>query len=213
MRAIPSIFALIGPLLVGAGATFPARAASNLLENSPFLPINLASGAAQETAPLELRSIVREGDDYEFSLYDPARKASTWARLNEPGRDFVVKAFDPDKEVVTIEQKGRTYRLALKESKIALLASNPYPAQVPSAVGMPPGAPQGSAPGMAPSNPAGPFPFGIRSQAGPTPSLTPEQLRSLEADINRRRELRRQAAAAQPGMPPPAAATGQPQQR
>jgi hypothetical protein len=36
----------------------------------------------------------------------------------------------------------------------------------------------------------------------PTPTLTPEQLRNLEADINRRRELRRQAVAAPgPGTP------------
>jgi hypothetical protein len=44
------------------------------------------------------------------------------------------------------------------------------------------------------------------------PSLTPEQLRNLEADINRRRELRRQAAAAQSAMSPPGQPPGQPQQ-
>ena len=211
MRAIPSLLALVGPILIGVGVVLPARAASNLLENSPFLPINLASGAAQETAPLELRSIVREGDAYEFSLYDPTRKASTWARLNEPGRDFVIKAFDPDKEAVTIEQKGHTYRLALKESKIALSAFSPYRAQMPSAAGIPPGVTPGSAPGLAPTNQAGPFPFGIRSQAGPTQSLTPQQLRSLEDDINQKRKLRGLAAAAQAGMPPLVPAT--PQQR
>jgi len=201
MRANTSSFALIVPLLVTAVGALPARATSNLLENSPFLPINSAFGVAQETAPLELRSILKEGAGYEFSLYDPAKKLSTWARLNEAGNEFVVKAFDPDKGIATVEQKSRTYKLALKESKITPLSVGGN--QMPFAAGMLPGGNQGPVPGIAPPNQGGPFPFGNRGQPGPTPSLTPEQLRGLEADINRRRELRRQATAAQSAMPPP----------
>jgi hypothetical protein len=211
MHANAVLLSLIGPLLGMAVAALPVRAASNLLENSPFLPSNLGPGAAQEAAPLELRSILKEGADYEFSLYDPAKRLSTWARVDEPGHEFMVKAFDPGKEIVTVERGNRTYKLVLKESKIIPLASAPSPA--PLVAGMPPGGNQGTFPTMAPPNPGGPFPFGGRNQSGPTPSLTPEQLRSLEADINRRRELRRQAAAGQQAMSPPAQPTGQPQQR
>jgi hypothetical protein len=210
MHANASLLSLTGLLLGVAVAVLPAPAASNLLENSPFLPTNIASGAAQEAAPLQLRSILKEGADYEFSLYDPAKKLSTWARLDEPGHDFMVKAFDQGKETVTVERGGRTYKLALKESKIIQLASAPGPS--PLIAGMPPGGNQGISPTMSPPNPAGPFPFGNRNQSGPMPSLTPEQLRNLEADINRRRELRRQAAAAQSAMSPPGQPPGQPQQ-
>jgi hypothetical protein len=210
MRANQSIPSLIGPLLAIAMAAHPLHAVSNLLENSPFLPTNVGAGAAQESAvPLELRSIMKEGGDFEFSLYDPAKKLSTWARLNESGHDFMIKAYDPDKQVLTVEQKSRTYKLALKESKITLLAV--APGQPPMMAGMPPGSPQGVPQAGFPPQ-TGPFPMGGRGPIGPTPSLTPDQLRSLEADINRRRELRRQAAAAQSAGAVPSP-TGQPQQR
>lgn len=210
MRANVSILILIGPLLGAPMAALQLHAASNLLENSPFLPVNMAGGAAQDAAPLELRSVLKEGADFELSLYDPAKRLSTWTRLNEPGHDFVVKAYDPGKEVATVEQKGRTYKITLKESKITLLAMSP--GQQPMMAGMPPGSPQvGLPPGFPPQ--PGQFPMGGRGTIGPAPSLTPDQLRNLEADINRRRELRRQAAAAQSqGMIPPQQ-PGQPQQR
>jgi hypothetical protein len=208
MRAVASIRSLFLPLLAVAASALPIRAGSGLLENSPFLPPNTAAGTAQEASPLELRSILRTGGDFEFSLYDPAKKLSTWARLNETGHDFIVKAYDPEKELVTVERRSRTYKLALKEAKIVPLAV--VPGQTPGMAGM---TPTGMLPGPGPMGPGapgqvGPIPMGGRGPAGPTPSLTPEQLRSLEADINRRRELRRQAAA-QPGSIPQAP----PQQR
>lgn len=197
MRALASIRSLLLPLLAVAAGALPVRAGSTLLESSPFLPPSTAGGAAQEASPLELRSILRSGGDFEFSLYDPAKKLSTWARLNEPGHDFVVKAYDPEKEIVTVERQSRTYKLALKEAKIVALAV--VAAQAPGTNGMPA---QGMMPGPGPMGPGapgqmGPIPMGGRGPIGIAPSLTPEQLRSLEADINRRRELRRQAAAQQ----------------
>ncbi len=212
MRANASLLAVAGTLLGLAVVPIRVYATSNLLENSPFLPTNLSSGGAQDTAPLELRSILREGADYEFSLYDPAKKLSTWARLNEAGHDFVIKAFDPGKEIVTVEHKSRTFRLALKEAKIIPMV--PVPIQLASVPGGSAAGPPGSPPGVVPQGTpdrAGPFAIGGRNQGGPTPSLTPEQLRNLEADINRRRELRRQASAAQ-STPPAGQPAGQAQQ-
>jgi hypothetical protein len=210
MRAHASILSLVGPLLGMLVSALPLQSASNLLDNSPFLPVGLAAGSAQEAAPLELRSVLKEGNDYEFSLFDTAKRLSTWVRLNEAGHDFTVKAYDPDKETATVEQKNRTYKLALKESKIALLAGG-APGQPPMMVGMPPNGAPGALP-LGYSAQTGPYPVGGRGPAGTAPSLTPEQLRNLEADINRRRELRRQAAAAQSGAAA-AQSTGQPQQR
>ncbi len=94
-------------------------AGSNLLENSPFLPTDQAATVAQQAAPLELRSILMEGGQYEFSLYDSAKKQSTWIGLNEPGDGILVKTFDPTKNVVTVEHRSRTYTLALKEARIS----------------------------------------------------------------------------------------------
>lgn len=205
MRLRVCVPRLILPLLVAAMAP-PLVAASNLLENSPFLTPNLAAGAALENAPLELRSVLLANGVYEFSLYDPVKKRSTWTTLNETGHEFVVKAFDPQKQTVTVEQRSRTFQLALKEAKIALLNTA---ASSPSTTGGPP-IPGG--PAMMPTmlrGPGGPILGGGAPgpQGMPTPTLTPEQLRNLKADINRRRELRRQAAAAPgpgtPANPPP----------
>ena len=200
MRLRVCISRLILPLFVAVTAS-PLVAASNLLENSPFLTPNLAAGAALEGAPLELRSILLANGVYEFSLYDPVKKRSTWATLNEPGHEFVVKAFDEQKQTVTVEQRSRTFQLALKEAKIALLNT------VASSPSMTGGTPIPGTPAMMPTmlrGPGGPISGGggIGPQGMPTPTLTPEQLRNLEADINRRRELRRQAVAAPgPGTP------------
>jgi hypothetical protein len=205
MRLRACVPCLILPLLA-AGAS-PLAAASNLLENSPFLPPNVAAGAAQEATPLELRSVLLANGAYEFSLYDPVKKRSTWATLNEAGHEFVVKAFDSVKQTVTVEQRNRTFQLTLKEAKIALL--NTAAASPASMTG---GPPVPGAPAMMPTMLRGPGgqpigPGGGRSPGVPAPTLTPEQLRNLEADINRRRELRRQAVAAPaagaPANPPP----------
>ena len=136
MRTIASLPRLLLPLLGLVIGALPAPAGSNLLENSPFLPPNNAAGAAQDGAPLELRSILKAGAVYEFSLYDTAKKQSTWAGLNETGHDFVVKAFDPANDTVTVEQRNRTYKLALKEAKIALMS---MPPGQPGSVGGPAG--------------------------------------------------------------------------
>lgn len=201
MHLVAQLRRRIAPLLSVAVVALPVTAASNLLENSPFLPPNASGGAVRETAPLELRSIIRTGGDYEFSLYDTAKRQSTWAKLNESGHDFVIKAYDADQETVTVEQQNRTYKLTLKEARIVPLNVMPMPNQPPSIATVQPttapGGPRGQ-PGIAVGT--------DRNQAAPPgspPTLTPEQLRNLEADINRRRELRRQAAAslAQPSQP------------
>ncbi len=203
MRSVVLLPCLILPL-AGLAMLVPAgRADSNLLENSPFLPPNSAAGGAQEAAPLELRSILKSGGAYQFSLYDTARRQSTWVGLNEAGHDFVVKAFDAAHDTITVDQRGRSFKLTLKESRIALL--NTVPVAGSGAIPGLPGAPGTGVPG-GPGGPNPAFPAGATGTGprGPVPALTPEQLRNLEADINRRRELRRRAMAAR-GQSTPAA--------
>ena len=93
--------------------------------------------------------MLKAGGEYEFSLYDTAKKQSTWVRLNEPGYDFVVKAYDPEKDAVTVELRNRTYKLTLKEAKIT---------QLNTAAGAPPAA-----------GAAGPQPVTGRGPPGPGP--------------------------------------------
>lgn len=167
------------------------------MEESPFLPPNSGAGGGEtKHHPLELRGIFKDGSHFEFSIYDTAKKQSVWVKLDQPGHDFVVRAYDSGKQAVTVEQQHQTYVLTLSKSKIVPLKMSSAPGR--------------STPGV--RKPAGPMPPGMRrfpNQQGRGPSvvrgpngvpiptaLTPEQLRNLEADINRRRELRRQAAAA-----------------
>ncbi len=193
MSAVATMRSLLISLVAVVIAAPGLRAESNLLEDSPFLPPNVSGAAAEGAEPLELRSIFRVGGVYQFSLFDKAKKESTWVTLNESGHSFVVKAYDPATETVTVEQQNRTYRLALKEARIVPMAVVAGPGQTgPNGVVR-----QGVLPGGARGMP-GPVPIAVRGQGptgAPTPMLTPEQLRNLEADINRRRELRRQAAA------------------
>ena len=110
--------------LVAGGAalaTLAAPAESNLLEDSPFAPAGSTGNAAASPAPLELRSVVEEKGQYEFSLYDPARKESTWVTLNEPGHGFRVTNFDAARATVVVEQGGRRFPLTLKEVAIVPL--------------------------------------------------------------------------------------------
>jgi hypothetical protein len=116
----PTSFGLI-LVLLGAPAAVPA---AELLQSSPFLPPGTAATAAADSGPLELRSIVRLGDTYEFSIYDTAKKQSTWVKLNETGNEFVVKSHDVDRESITIEQNSRTLTLALQQSKITPLGES-----------------------------------------------------------------------------------------
>jgi hypothetical protein len=180
-----------------------AMGSSNLLENNPFLPTSSASVARDNSAPLELRSVLKDGDGYQFSLYDPATKSSVWSQINETGHAFVVKSYVPDKETVTVEVKGRSYSVSLKADKIALAQGGTggwnQVGHVQTIT---------NGPGSASGFQTGP---GVMvNEAKPRPdavtSLTPEQLRNLESDINRRRELRRQAATqagvGQPGAGP-----------
>lgn len=198
MRAARIVRLMLISAVVLAAGVRPSPAADGLLENSPFLPPASAAGAAgQGSHPLELRGIFRDGDTYEFSIYDTVKKRSQWVTLDEPGRDFMVKAYDAGKQAVTIEQQQQTYVLTLTKAKITPLHLAPGPRR--RAPGLPTaGPPRGGTPGHpgfvrpGPNGRAGGGPMRV-----PRPStLSPEQLRRLEADINRRRELRRQAAAA-----------------
>ncbi|MDB6094906.1 MAG: hypothetical protein JWM32_2468 [Verrucomicrobia bacterium] len=112
-------------LVAGPGA----RAAAPLAPTSPFLPPAASGAAAAENNPLELRGILADEGGYRFSIYDPVRHVGTWSRLNEPGHDFMVKAHDVARDIVTLDYQGRVLTLSLRTSKISSApVAGPLPA-------------------------------------------------------------------------------------
>lgn len=132
------------------------------------------------------------GDSYKFSIYDSAKRMSTWLGLDDVGREFVVRSYDEARDTVTVDYQGRTLTLALKTAKVA---SAPAMAQ-PAANFVPP--------------PPAPQPIGGPVVLNPTPADEQRRLEAIAAEVNRRRMIRQQAlqasrqAAAQGNQPAPA---------
>lgn len=165
---------LVAALVFLAGATASLRADGG---TSPFLP---PAAAAAATAPakdatLELRGIMSVGDEQMFSIYDATRKTSAWTRLNETGRDYIVRSYDTAKDTVTIDYQGRTLTLALHTAKVAAAPTSPS-----------------GPPGAGPAAPNLP-PIGGPVVLNPTPADEQRRLEAIAAEVNRRRLLRQQA--------------------
>jgi len=171
---------------------------------SPFLPPSSQGGAAPVTndSQIELRGVMAIGDGYMFSIYDTARKTSSWVKLNDRGHDFVVKNYDAQRDVVTIDYQGRSLNLTLRTAKV-VSAPAIQPAPVASALASPP----------APA----PQPIGGPVVLNPTPADEQRRLEAIAAEVNRRRMIRQQAlqasraaaAQGQPGGPVPTPSQGQ----
>jgi hypothetical protein len=191
-RSSARLVALVAAAALG-GAT---GAAAALTGASPFLP-PAAAGQATATpdSQLELRGIMASGSTTMFSIYDATHKSSAWVRLNEPGRDFVVRSFDAGRDAVTVDYQGRTLTLALHTAKVVSA-----PVNVPQPAIATPGVP-------------GPQPIGGPVVLNPTPADEQRRLEAIAAEVNRRRMIRQQALQASrqaAGQPPSAPAPNVP---
>jgi len=174
-----------------------ARADDLLGGPSPFLPSAAAAGAGGAVTPtpdtpIELRGIMQSPAGTMFSIFDPSRRTSSWVRLDEPGRDFIVRRYDDKNDAISVDYQGRNVTLTLRTAKVAT-------------------APGGNAPGAGPTPPP---PAGAPVALNPTPADEQRRLEAIAAEVNRRRQLRQQALRQQqqqrqqpPGNPAP------PQQR
>ncbi len=173
----------VAGVIVGSAAL--AKAQPPASSRSPFVPdgAGATAGAPTENAPLEYRGMVSTKSGYMFALYDPSKHQSVWARLNEPGADFVVRTNDVNNDSITVDYQGRTLTLALKEAKVETMTA--------------------MAPVMAPPNQNGMRPPPNMNN----PSNPAEEARRLEAvaaEVRRRRMLRAQAnGSPQPQNLPP----------
>ncbi|HEX2854582.1 MAG TPA: hypothetical protein VHO24_15230 [Opitutaceae bacterium] len=199
----PSAPCFVAAAVALSAAIAPARA--ELASSSPFLPPGGQQVVAPtNSAPLELRGVMATGNTTMFSIFDPSKKSGTWVGLNESGYDFSVKKYDADNDTVTVEHQGRTHVLAMRTPKIASLgnAVAPPPATAPAV--------------LAPPNPV------TRNvTATPTPATEAARLADWQAEIQRRRDMRAQAATTPGGAAPvqvappvqPQAQPAQPQQQ
>jgi hypothetical protein len=166
----PSRFLLVAAALLAAGGV-----RAQLATMSPFMPAPGSPGAAVPTAdaPLEFRGVAELPDGPAFRVVDPARKLGSWVRLNQRDADLgvTVKQHDAAHDTVTVEQQGRTFTLALRQSKVASAG----PVMAPAARNAVP-----AIAGMAPRPPAAP--------------LQQAQIDAVAAAVAQRRALRDQAA-------------------
>ena len=150
--------------------------------------------------------VTSEGTQYR--IYDPAKKAGTWVKLNERNPEFevIAKEHDGDLNTLTIEHQGRTLKLAERESKIvsagnaALMPPQPVPLPAPA-----------PAANVAPA-------VTQTVVVNPTPADEQKRLEAVAAEVARRRALREQASqqmsqGAQPQVTLPQVAPQQVQQR
>lgn len=177
MRTAGRIFWIVALLTLGGGLA-QGVCAQEISTTSPFLPRNgTGIGAATANSPIELRGIMEIPGGTLFGLFDPVQKKGGWVKLNETGRDFLVRNYDAANDGVTVEYQGRVHNLLLSRSKIEAL------------------------PAMAMVGP--PRPMAGPQQVNAAPSADDaKRIEAVAAEVARRRQAR-QAAQQQQQQPQP----------
>lgn len=169
MRSLPLLAFLVST--VAAQTTPPSL--QNLVANSPFGSANQTPGGPVANTPLEFRGTFVDNGERFFSILDTASRRAEWVSLNESGRAFTVKNYDPEKESITLDFQGRALDLKLHSARITAMPM-PQPAVANNA----------------------PQPGGGGPQSRPNvqPTTTEAQrLAQVAEEIRRRRALRQQA--------------------
>lgn len=178
----------------------PSRLSAQVAAKSPFMPAaGAAAGAPTAAAPLEFRAYMDVGGGKQFRLFDPAKKAGVWVKLNERNAEFEVlaKQHDDSQKTLTVEHQGRTLTLAMREAKVVSAGSAGQAAPPP--VPMP--QPSNVAPAVTQS-----------VVLNPTPADEAKRLEAVAAEVARRRAMREQASQqiGQGAMPAPGPGGGRP---
>lgn len=166
MRTLPLLaFFLAGTV----AAQTEAPSLQNLITNSPFGSAAQANTPAADS-PLEFRGTFVDGGERFFSILDTGSRRAEWVSLNETGRPFAVKSYDPEHDAIVVEHQGRSLDLKLHSARVAALP------------------PPVANPGNGQADNAG------RTRVGPSPGSTEAQrLAQVAEEIRRRRALRQQA--------------------
>ena len=192
-----SFFALAAFVAVACGP-LPCLMAQ-VATRSPFMPVAGPGSAAAPTAgaTLEFRGYLQTSDGVQYRLYDPAKKAGSWVKLNERSAEFDVlaKQHDEGQRTLTIEHQGRTLTLAMRESKVVSGGSAAQMAPPPPIM---PAAPPNVTPAVTQS-----------VVLNPTPADEQRRLEAVASEVARRRAMREQATqqigqgTPPPNLPPP----------
>jgi hypothetical protein len=193
---IHTVYRLLFLFTLVSAAIFAEEAAAPdpldaLVKDSPFAPVAGATraGASGQTGPIEFRSVVFEDGEYAFSLYDQGSQQSAWLRIGETGLPFIVRSYDQERDIVTVEHQGRSLTLELQPGRMSDQPSPgtppaPLPGPAQAGSGPPlPSAAEASGQGSM-SIPAQPAPGG--SNAGPNQES--QRLQALADEIRRRRQ-------------------------
>lgn len=174
-RAVPSL--RVTALLLLAGLVSATRAGADLIKVSPFLQQQSAQAAAPtENTNFEFRgSVELDGADH-FRVVDVGRKAAAWMKVGDRDDNLGVtlKQYDPQNEMITLEQGGQVITLQLKAGKVAAGLGGGAPLPLPVM----------------------PAPVNQVVGANATPADEQKRLENVAAEIARRRALREQAARA-----------------
>jgi hypothetical protein len=162
----------------------------SLVRDSPFRPPQ-GGAAPAEGSPgqFEFRGVVVEAGGYSFCIYDQGRHAADWVKLDEPGRPFVARRYDPAKDTLTIELSGQALTLALKRAQVQALTPPPPVASPP------PPLPVNGAPASGPA--AGSVPPPPAANAAEA-----QRLQNIADEIRRRRGVRQMPPAENPPRKP-----------
>ena len=168
--------------IAAAGLTLAvaAWAGEPVATRSPFLPAATTGPAAPtEGAPLQFHGYISTSEGVQYRIYDPARKAGEWVKLNETNSNLgvVLKQFNGEQDTITVEHQGRTLTLAARKAKI--VSAGAVPQILP-----------------APANVARPMPAAVTQAVvvNPTQADESRRLEAVAAEVARRRTLREQAA-------------------
>lgn len=168
---------LIFAALVGCTV---GQVTAQVAARSPFLPPQgAAAKTATEGAPLEYRGFIETSQGLQYRIYDPAKKAGAWIRIDQkhPDFDVVAKQYNTDQKTLTIEHGGKTLTLAERKPKIVSSGN--------AAQAMPPPT-QNIQPTVAPA-------VTQSVVLNPTPADEQRRLEAVAAEVARRRALREQA--------------------
>lgn len=166
-----AMFAFLPVVLTAQVAASP-DALDALVRDSPFLAVPGGASAAGDGGPLEFRSVVFEQGRYFFSLYDQGSRQAHWVAIGqETEAPFVVRSYDREQDIVTVEHHGRSLSLKLQTAQI--------------------GGPGPGGPGPGPS----PLPTAQELNQGATPPANAGAAQSVPAAANQAESQRLQELA------------------
>lgn len=192
---------VVASLLAFAACGLPGQAREE--ERNPFGPVVSAGPAGPTNSPLdalELRGVMSIGDVTRVTLFDTTNSKSYTVELNETTNNWRVSGYNTTDDTVVVESGGASRKITLRKPKIlAATAAPPAPIPVP---GQPP-------PFVPIVQPPGQPPIAMPANAGtPVPQISDEDTRkrmeTVAAEIQRRRQMRREQIERAP-------AAGQPQ--